>query len=157
MSQVWGEQNAGDRPINPRNGVNGYSRNAYPRGVPVYAPAMLPMGTENPGSTLPSDGFSAHPNIVIVDVSFGDHDALGGRLMAVSQGDTYDASACPWPAAGVYDQPGAQVGILPLVRLQPTTSAHPGLASATGAGPAMLYRAPPSFSAQSVPIPALGV
>lgn len=150
-------QNAGN--ISPRNGIgDGRSRNSYPRGVPVYGPAGLPPSAENPGTTLPSDGFSARPNHVYVDVSFGDHDALGGRLMAVAQADTFDASANPFPACGVYDQPNAWHGVMPLIRLQATTSAHPGASMPAGAGgPNMVFQAPPSFSAQSRPIYAVGL
>src|SRR5207237_7166825 len=109
----------------PRNGT-APTKNSYPRSAPIYAPAMLPLSMENPGSTVPGDGWSARPNYVNVDVSFGWHDALNGRMMAVAQADMYDMSQNPWPAAGNYDQPGAWHGILPLIRLQPTTSAHPG-------------------------------
>jgi hypothetical protein len=149
----WG-QNAAQ--VNNRNG-SAPQRNDYPRGVPVYAPAMIPQAMENPGTTMPSDGFSAHPDLHRTVVSFGEHDELRGRMMEVSQADTYDASPNPFPANGVYDQPGAQIGILPLVRLEPSTSAHPGLALATGAGPVMIFRAPPAFSAQTTPIYALGL
>lgn len=142
--------------VQPRNGTAPV-KNAYPRSAPIYEPAMIPLGMENPGSTLPSDGFSARPSYIAVDVSFGDHDALGGRLMAVGQADLYDESRNPWPACGVWDQPGAAIAASAIVRLQPSTSAHPGLAQATGAGPAMVFQAPPVFTIQTRPIFALGV
>lgn len=140
----------------PRNGT-APCRNAYPRSAPIYQPNMNPESMENPGSTIPSDGFSARPNYVVVDVSFGDHDALGGALMRVAQADTYDTHMNPWPAAGTYEEPGAAVAVLQMMRLAPTTSAHPGLSSATGAGPTMLFVAPPVFSVQTTPIYATGL
>lgn len=140
----------------PRNGT-APCRNAYPRSAPIYEPNMNPESMENPGSTIPSDGFSARPNYVGVDVSFGDHDALGGALMRVAQADTYDSSRNPWPAAGTYEEPGAAIAVLQMIRLAPTTSAHPGLSSATGAGPTMLFVAPPVFSVQTTPIYATGL
>lgn len=157
--QLWGEQDEGGRPINPRNGIgDGRARNAYPRSVAVYGPAMLPLGMENPGSTIPSDGFSARPSFVHVDVSFGDHDGLEGRLMAVAQADMYNSDPNPFPAAGVYDVPGAWHAVMPLLRLQPTTSAHMGLSNpASGGGPAMLFHAPPVFGVQTTPIYAVGL
>ena len=140
----------------PRNGT-APCRNAYPRSAPVYQPSMIPGSMENPGSTLPSDGFSARPNLLLVDVSFGDHDALGGQLMRVAQSDMYDSSQNPWPATGSYEEPGAAIAVLDMVRLAPTTSAHPGLQNATGAGPTMLFVAPPVFSIQTRPIFATGL
>lgn len=144
------------RNIQPPNGT-APTKNDYPLSVPVYGPQGLPMAVDNPGSTQPSDGFRARPNLTVVDVSFGDHDALHGRLMAVSQADTYNSAIGPFPRAGTYEQPGAAIAVMQLIRLQPTTSAHPGLSLATGAGPAMVFQAPPVFTAQSKPIYALGL
>lgn len=84
-------------------------------------------------------------------------DGLGGRLMDVPQTDFYNAAPNPWPANGVYDQPSAAIGTIGLLRLQPTTSAHPGASLSSDAGPTMLFHAPPVFSMQTKPILALGV
>lgn len=145
VEQVW-----------PRNGTAPV-KDAYPLSVTVYGPQENPQAMENPGSTQPSDGFSARPNLTVVDVSFGDHDALGGRLMAIAQADMYNSDPCPFPAAGTWEEPGGPIAATQLVRLQPSTSAHPGLALATGAGPNMVFVAPPVFSLQTKPIYATGV
>ena len=148
------DQNAGQ--IWPRNGT-APCKDFYPRSAPIYAPAMLAPSEANPGSTVPSGGFQARPIMIDPSPSFGEHDGLGGALMRVSQADTYDTSRNPWPAAGTSSEPNAAVGVMQMMRLQPSTSAHAGLSFATGAGPAMLYHAPPVFSAQSQPIYAIGL
>ena len=149
-------QNAGN--VQPRNGT-APCRNAYPLSIAVYGPAGLPPSAENPGSTLPSDGFSARPSYVAVDVSFGDHDALHGALMAVAQADLYTQPVVPgtFPRAGTWEQPGGPIAASALVRLSPSTSAHRGLNQATGPGPTMVFTAPPVFSIQTKPIYALGL
>jgi hypothetical protein len=140
--------------IMPRNGT-APCKNAYPRSAPIYEPNMNPESMENPGSTR--SGFRRFPGPVGELVNFGDHDALGGALMRVAQADMYDMHLNPWPAAGTYEEPGAAVAVLQMMRLQPTTSAHPGLAQSTGAGPTMLFVAPPVFSVQTTPIYATGL
>ena len=53
--------------IPPRNGT-APCRNAYPYSITTYGPQMLPQAMDNPGSTQPSDGFSAWPpNLAAVD------------------------------------------------------------------------------------------
>lgn len=148
------QQNA--EQVNPRNGTAPV-KNAYPLSQPIYAPQENPMAMENPGSTLPSDGYSARPSFIHVDVSFGEHDGLQGDLMRVAQADFYNSAIGAFPRAGVWDQPGAGIAAAGMVRLAPTTSAHPGLNAATGAGPAMVFVAPPVFTVQSKPIYALGL
>jgi hypothetical protein len=59
--------------------------------------------------------------------------------------------------AGTWEEPGGPIAASQLVRLAPTTSAHHGLAQATGAGPAMIFTAPPVFTVQTTPIYALGL
>ena len=140
----------------PRNGT-APTRDNYPRSYTVYAPQAIPMSNDNPGSTTPSGGFNARPSIVDVVVSFGEHDGLEGALMKVAQADMYQSAVGPFPRAGTWEEPGAAIAALQLVRLAPTTSAHPGLAQATGAGPTMLYVAPPVFSMQTKPIYATGL
>lgn len=81
--------------------------------------------------------------------------SLEGRgMMANPQATLYDASPNPWPNNGQFDRPNAYMQIM---RLKPTTSAHRGFAQPTGGGPTMLFRAPPVFSLQTQPIPAVGV
>jgi hypothetical protein len=89
---------------------------------------------------------------------FGGHDGLQGRLMAVPQSDTYDASPNAWPNNGQFDRPNS-IGLLGLMlRLAPHTSAHPGFAQNTSRGdPTALFNAPPVFSLQTTPIPAVGL
>lgn len=141
----------------PRRGT-APTKDAYPASMTVYNPAGIPYAMENPGSTLPSDGFSAEPSFIQVNVSFGRHDGLAGRLMEVSQADLYTSMpAQPFPRAGTWEEPGGPIAASAIPRLDPTTSAHPGLAQATGAGPTMLFIAPPVFSVQSKPIYALGL
>ncbi len=148
------KQNA--RNIPPRNGT-APCKNEYPRSAPVYDAARIPESMTNAGTTNPSDGFRARAMASLPRRPvFGHHDGLG-RLMAVAQADTYDSSRNPWPANGVWDQPGAAIAASELVRLQPTTSAHPGLAMATGAGPTMLFVTPPVFTVQTKPIYAVGL
>lgn len=148
------KQNAPNIP--PRNGT-APTKNNYPLSVPVYGPGGNPPAMENPGSTLPSDGFSAQPSFVVVNVSFGEHDGLHGDLMRVAQADTFQSAVGPFPRAGNWDQPGAGIAAMGFARLAPSTSAHPGLNAATGAGPAMVFVAPPVFTVQSKPIYALGL
>lgn len=129
------------------SGAN-YGRNEYPRSAPIYGPAMLPPGMENPTRWTPYGTFVSHPY-------FGGWDGLHGRLMHVAQADSYDASTQPFPANSVDDQPNAQFNLL---RLEPTTSAHPGMSLYSYAPtPTMLYHAPPVFGLQTVPIYAVGI
>lgn len=140
----------------PRNGT-APTKDFYPRSRTVYGPGMIPPSQENPSSTSVYGGYRAIPLQLVVEPSFGEHDALHGDLMRVAQADMYDSSQNPWPAAGTSSEPNAAVGIMQMMRLQPTTSAHPGLSFATGGGPTMLFHAPPVFSAQSQPIYAIGL
>lgn len=145
--------------IMPRNGT-APCRDAYPLSYTVYGPQMIPPSMDNPGTTSPSDGFTAYPpNNIQNIVTFGRHDGLGGRLMEVGQADLY-MSAVPGVSpyrAGTWEEPGGPIAASMLVRLAPTSSAHPGLAQATGPGPTMIFTAPPVFSVQSTPIYALGL
>lgn len=140
----------------PRNGT-APTKDYYPRSAPFYGPAMLAPSQENPSAVSAFGGYRATPLFVHVVPSFGDHDGLDGQLMAVAQADMYDSSQNPFPATGTSSEPNAAVGIMQMMRLQPTTSAHPGLSFATGGGPTMMFHAPPVFSAQSQPIFAVGL
>lgn len=91
---------------------------------------------------------------------FGGYDELseeGRGIMHVPQAGTYDTSPNPWPNNGQYDRPNVIGVTAAFLRLAPHTSAHPGYSNPTGGGPTMLFRAPPVFSIQTLPIPAVGV
>ncbi len=136
------------RPIAPDNGY-GCSNN-YPRSRAVYAPAALKPDSETMTQWSPYGTLDAVPY-------FGGHDELsqdGTGLMHVPQADLYDVSPNPWPNNGQYDVPNHYGGF---IRLPRSTSAHPGFSNPTGAGPVMLFHAPPIFSVQTTPIPAVGV
>lgn len=75
--------------------------------------------------------------------------------MKIRRTDFYDASPNAWPNNGQWDKPNGYFASL--LRLKPTTSAHPGLSLKTGGGPTMYFKAPPVFSMQTKPIPAVGV
>jgi hypothetical protein len=140
----------------PRNGT-APTKDFYPLSRTIYAPQGIPESQVNPASTSGWGGYKAEPTPVYPNASFGRHDGLHGELMAVSQSDFYNSDPCPWPAAGTWEQPGGPIAASKIPRLQPSTSAHPGLASATGAGPTMLFVAPPVFTVQSQPIYAVGL
>lgn len=141
----------------PRNGTAPV-KDAYPFTRPVYDAQRIAPSQENPSGISAYGGYRAKPLPVAVQGgNFGRWDALGGRLMEVSQADTWDASPQPFPACGVWDQPGAGIAASRIPRLAPSTSAHPGLAQATGAGPVMQFVAPPVFSIQTRPIYAIGL
>ena len=124
-----------------------YGASNYPRSRAVYGPARITPNMETPTDWSPWGTFVPHPYS-------GQHDGLRGALMRVSQADTYDASPNPWPANGVDDQPNARFDVL---RLLPSTSAHPGWSLPSLApSPAMVFQAPPIFGLQTVPIPAVG-
>jgi hypothetical protein len=121
---------------------------------------MNPPAMENPGTTLPSDGFSAEPSYVHVNVSFGRHDGLRGRLMEVAQADLYTQPPLGYafPRAGTWEEPGGPIAAAGIgLRLAPTTSAHMGLSQATGPGPTMVFVTPPVFSVQTRPVYAVGL
>lgn len=129
----------------PRNPGMGY--NHYPLSVPEYGPAELEPNMETPTRWTPFGTFVPRPY-------FGGHDGLDGRLMHVPQADLYDSARGPWPRSGVDDQPNAAFH---LIRLQPHTSAHPGLSLASTYGPTMVFHTPPVWGTQTTPIWAVGV
>lgn len=131
-------------------GGYGWCCNHYPRSVPVYRPQILPPNEEK-GTTWTKWGiFSPRPY-------FGGWDALGGRMMAVPQADTYDSSANPPRAHGIADAPNEAMGSFQLTRLPPSTSAHPGANMPTGPYPAQFFLTPPLWGAQTQPTMAVGV
>lgn len=124
--------------------------NQVPRSLPVEQAAALPPDMETATQWSPFGQFNPTP-------FRGGWDELsqeGRGMMANPQATLYDASPNPWPNNGQFDRPN---GIVALIRLQPHTSAHPGKTMPTGAGPAMLFRAPPVFTLQTQPVPAVGV
>jgi hypothetical protein len=125
--------------------------NHYPVSRAVYAPAALTPDTETMTQWSPYGNFIAEPY-------YGGHDPLSEQqdgVMHVPQSDLYDVSPNPWPNNAQYDRPN----FFPsqLIRLVPTTSAHPGFSHPVMPGPTMLFHAPPIFSVQTTPIPATGV
>jgi len=126
----------------------GYGNNSYPLSRANYGPEKIQPDMGAPTRWTPYGTFVSYPYE-------GGWDALGGRLMHVPQADMYDASPNPFPANGVDDQPNAAFNLL---RLEPTTSAHPGWTLPSLApSPAMIFQAPPIFGLQTVPINAMGV
>lgn len=141
----------------PRNGTAPV-KDFYPLSRTVFNPNMNPPAMDNPGSTLPSDGYRAHPSFIHLQPSFGEHDGLQGALMRVAQADLYMSSDGRFPRAGTWEEPGGPIAAAGIgLRLAPSTSAHPGLATSTGAGPTMVFVAPPVFSVQTKPVYALGL
>lgn len=129
---------------------------------PVYAPAERQQDLGAPARWTPFGIFQPEYDAIAAPasgraVAAARWDGLGGRLMDVPQADLYNSEPNPWPANGVYDVPNAQIGTIGLLRLQPTTSAHPGSSLSSEAGPTMLFHAPPVFGMQSKPILALGL
>lgn len=125
---------------------------AVPLSLPTYGPAEIIPDTETQTQWSPYGLFVSDPY-------FGGHDALsqeGHGVMHVPQADLYDASPNPWPNNGQFDRPNSIfVGLL---RLEPTTSAHPGFSMSTKKGdPTSLFRTPPIFGIQTKPIPAVGI
>lgn len=126
-----------------------YGNNNYPLSVAEYGPEKL-----QPDMGAPA-GWNPYAGLVESTPYRGGWDGLHGRLMHVPQADMYNASPNPWPANGVDDQPNVFPGIL---RLSPSTSAHPGFSLPSLApSPAMIFQPPPIFGLQTVPIPAMGV
>jgi hypothetical protein len=88
----------------------------------------------------------------------GRWDGLRGALMDVPQADLLNQAPNPWPANGVADDPMTYQAIMRVMRLKPTTSAHPGASLTSGeASPSMIFHAPPIFGLQTKPIMAVGL
>jgi len=75
--------------------------------------------------------------------------------VATRRSDFYDASPNAWPNNGQWDRPNGWFA--ELIRLKTHTSAHPGKNLTVGPGPTMYFHAPPVFSMQTKPIPAVGI
>lgn len=124
----------------------------HPRSAAIDAPARIIPDTETPSEWTPFGVFQPRPY-------FGGWDELslhGAGVMHVAQAGTLDKSRNPFPNNGQFDRPnGFFTGLL---RLRPDTSAHLGRSlPAEAPGPPMLFHAPPVFSVQVQPIPAVGV
>jgi hypothetical protein len=125
-----------------------YGRDHYALSYQVYAPEGLQPDMGSATRWTPYGTFVSKPYE-------GGWDGLEGRLMHVPQADLYNTSQNPWPANGVDDQPNAAMNIL---RLAPTTSAHPGYSlPSLQPNATMIFQPPPIFGLQSIPIPAFGV
>lgn len=124
----------------------------WPRSVSVVnRPAEILPDTEALGQWSVNGMFDPRPHL-------GGYDGLGGRLMHVAHADMYDSSPNPWPNNGQYDHPNVIAVVAAIMRKPPSTSAHPGFSMSTKRGdPTSLFSAPPVFSIQTRPIPAVGV
>jgi hypothetical protein len=137
---MTGEKN--NRPIWPRNPWPNIPR---PLSNFYNGAASIVPQTETASQWYPYGQYQPEPHIPQMPAS----------LMAVAQADFYDSSPNAFPNNGQWDRPnGFFAG---LIRLKPHTSAHPGKTNPTGAGPTMYFHAPPVFSLQTKPIPAVGV
>lgn len=137
-----------DRPIWPRNPWPAIPRplsNFYSesRSLDISVDGQFPDGP--PTQWSPFGLFQSIPY-------FKDPPA---SAMKIRRTDFYDASPNAWPNNGQWDKPNGYFASL--MRLKPSTSAHPGLSLKTGGGPTMYFKAPPVFSMQTKPIPAVGV
>lgn len=126
----------------------GFGADHYPNSRAVYGPQAQPYNMTT------QTGWNPYEGVTVPAPYLGGWDGLGGQLMHVPQADTYFVGDNPWPVNGVDDQPNAAFNLL---RLEPTTSAHPGFSNPTGASPSMIFAAPPIFGLQTDPIPAYGV
>lgn len=130
--------------------------NTHPDSVPLSLPTCGPAALVPDSEEMTQ--WSAY-GIFRPTPYFGGHDELsveGRGIMHVPYATLYDASPNPWPNNGQFDRPNGPA-LARILRLRPTTSAHPGMSMPTGGGPTMLFRAPPVFSMQTKPIPAVGV
>lgn len=136
------DPNTDDRVIWPRNV---WSSMPKPLSRPHYGAAKIIPNSEVPTQWSPYGEFIPTPY----------RKDMPGSMMAVAQAEMYDASPNPWPNNGQFDHPNGFFAAL--IRLKPHTSAHPGKSLSTGGGPTMYFHAPPVFSMQTKPIPAVGV
>lgn len=131
-----------DRPIWPRNPWPEIPRplsNFYSEAISRDLPSGGPTQWTPFGEFIPSPYFKGPP----------------GSAMSVRKSDYYDASPNAWPNNGQWDKPNGYFA--ELMRLKTHTSAHPGKTNPTGGGPTMYFKAPPVFSMQTKPIPAVGI
>lgn len=121
------------------------NNNSHSRAV-QSKPQVLPANNEVGTNWTPYGSMVTHPYMVPMPYS----------MMGQAQAHVFNSATGTWPANGQADYPnGAQAG--PLIRLEPTTSAHPGYTNPTGANPTMVFFAPPVFGYQTRPIFATGL
>lgn len=109
-------------------------------------PQVLPQNNEVGTQWSPYGMLVTHPYKVPMPYS----------MMSQSQASIFQSATGNWPANGQADYPnGQQAG--PLLRLEPTTSAHLGFTNPTGPNPTMVFFSPPVFSYQTKPIYASGI
>lgn len=117
------------------------------RSVVVGGAAKILPDSETPTQFSPYGTFVPSPH----------HPEMPRSLMDVAQAHMLNSQPNPWPASGVWDVPNAQNAVVGILRLKPTTSAHPGATNPTGPGPTMVFSAPPIFGYQTRPIMAVGI
>lgn len=130
------------RPIWPRNP---WPNSPRPLSIVEHGPAAIIPDSQTPTQWTPFGTFFPDPYVK----------GMPASMMAVAQAGTYDSSPNAFPNNGQWDKPNGYFASL--MRLKPHTSAHPGKTNPTGAGPTMYFHAPPVFSLQTKPIPAVGV
>lgn len=138
---MTGEKN--NRPIWPRNP---WPNSPRPLSNPAHGAAEILPDTNTPTQWTPYGGYYPTPYFA---------PEYSGSFMGVPQSGMYDASPNAFPNNGQWDKPNGYFANL--IRLRPHTSAHPGKTMPTGGGPTMYFHAPPVFSLQTKPIPAVGV
>jgi len=143
-----------DRPIWPRNPWPNIPRplsNWYPEKL-----SDIPVADAPPTQWTPQGLFQSVP-FMKGNLSIGPDPRNPDPVTRNStrRSDFYDSSPNAWPNNGQWDKPNGFFA--ELIRLRTHTSAHPGANLTTGAGPTMYFKAPPVFSMQTKPIPAVGV
>lgn len=143
-----------DRPIFPRNPWPDIPR---PLSNPYFEKRSdIPLEDGPPTQWSPYGLFQAVPYMKGTrDIGPDPRNPDPRTRVAVRNTDFYDSSPNAWPNNGQFDRPNAFFA--QLLRLRTTTSAHPGLSLKTGGGPTMYFKAPPVFSMQTKPIPAVGI
>lgn len=133
-----------DRIINRNPGM---TSTQYPRSMSLRSRAQIVQSNSETGTNwTPYGMFVTHPYEV----------PMPSSMMAQANAHMLNSAQGIWPAGGQADVPnGQQAG--PLIRLKPSTSAHPGFTNPTGANPTMVFFSPPVFSYQTRPIYATGL
>lgn len=139
------------RPFWPRQP---WASSPRPLSRPIDRAAILAGNSESMTQWSPYGFYAPTPY-------FGGYDPLsdvGRGIMHVAQAGLYDASPNPWPNNSQYDRPNGLFSLFAgRMEKRRESSAHPGLTMPTGPSPTMLFHAPPIFSLQTTPIPAVGI
>jgi hypothetical protein len=142
-----------DRPIWPRNPWPSIPR---PLSNPYFSKnSDIPLEDAPPTQWSPQGLFQSIPYKKGGSIYPDPRNPDGRTALAARDTDFYDSSPNAWPNNGQWDRPNGYFA--ELLRLKTTTSAHPGKNLTTGGGPTMYFRAPPVFSLQTKPIPAVGI